>query len=83
MARKLHYKLVKEQKMVALSKKEILNELKKLGIDSPSELKAFLEDYKAYYYLLSSDNHLARDQKQVYLRKLISFLKCKKNSVIP
>ncbi len=72
-----------EQKMVALTKKEILDELRKLGIESPAELRAFLKEYKAYYCLLSTDNFMDRSQKQACLQRLVSFLKRKKDSVIP
>jgi hypothetical protein len=34
--------------MVTLSKKEILAELKKLGINSTSELNSYLQEYKNY-----------------------------------
>lgn len=36
--------------MKTLTKKEILDQLKKLGIDSSSELKNYLEEYKEYYH---------------------------------
>ncbi len=37
--------------MVALTSKEILVELKKLGITAPFELKSYLRKYKGYYTL--------------------------------
>lgn len=37
--------------MIALTRKEILAELKKLGINTFSELKAYFREYKAYYTL--------------------------------
>jgi len=43
--------------MIALTRKEILAELKKLGIDTLSELKTYFREYSAYYalYINSSD----------------------------
>ncbi len=35
--------------MIALTKKEIIAGLKKLGIKTRSELKTYLREYKAYY----------------------------------
>ena len=34
--------------MKTLSKKEIIAELKKLGIDSTSEIKSYFKDYRGY-----------------------------------
>ncbi|MHA2220192.1 MAG: hypothetical protein ACXACY_30285 [Candidatus Hodarchaeales archaeon] len=34
--------------MKALTEKEILNELKRLGINSASDLKRYLKEYKTY-----------------------------------
>ncbi len=35
--------------MIALTRKEIIAVLKKLGIKTRSELKTYLKEYKAYY----------------------------------
>jgi len=37
--------------MIALKKKEILAELKKFGIDTASERKLYVREYKNYYTL--------------------------------
>ncbi len=37
--------------MVTLTSKEILAELKELGISTPSELKSYFREYTAYYTL--------------------------------
>jgi hypothetical protein len=36
--------------MIALTSCEILDELKKLGIDNPSELIQYVKEYTAYYF---------------------------------
>ena len=40
-------------KMVSLTEKEILNELKKFGINSPSELSSYIEEYRKYCAFLN------------------------------
>lgn len=35
--------------MVILTSREVLAELKKLGINTPSELKSYLKEYAAYF----------------------------------
>jgi hypothetical protein len=38
--------------MERLSKEEIMSELEQLGINSTAELKAYVEEYEKYCYLL-------------------------------
>jgi hypothetical protein len=51
--------------MLALSRKEILTELKKLGINTSPELKSCLKEYKAYYTM---QNHHILSPKR-YIRQ--------------
>ncbi len=48
--------------MIALTRNEILTELKKLGFNNPSELNAFSKEYIAYFTSLYL--HKAAPQKQ-------------------
>lgn len=47
--------------MAALSKKEILAELKKLGFNSTSELNSCFKDYKQYYTTQNSYTHSLKE----------------------
>jgi hypothetical protein len=44
----LAFSLTGDKKMVVLKSCEILDELKKLGIDLPSDIIEYLEEYTAY-----------------------------------
>jgi hypothetical protein len=49
--------------MKSLTKKEIQQELKRLGINTPSEIKSFLKEYKVY---ISSQKDLVMElQKSI------------------
>jgi hypothetical protein len=51
------------KEMLALSKKEILTELKKLGINTSPELKSCLKEYKIYYTL--QNHHILSPKKYI------------------
>ncbi len=42
--------------MLALTKNEILSELEKIGITTPTEVKAFLRDYNNYFSIVYPHN---------------------------
>ena len=48
--------------MAGLTKKEILDQLKKLGINSTSELKSYFREYRNYYNLRAH----SRSQQQYH-----------------
>jgi hypothetical protein len=47
--------------MIALTNEEILAELKKLGIDTPSELKTYFREYREYYIFFTNSS-----QEEIY-----------------
>ena len=44
------------EKMKELTQSEIQEELKKFGVETPSELSAYLEEYLAYFMIEYSGN---------------------------
>lgn len=52
---------------LALTKKEILAELKKLGITNPSDLRSFLWEYK--YYALQTNTSISSSGTSSWNRK--------------
>ncbi len=46
--------------MIALTENEILTQLKKLGIDSTSELKFYFEEYIDYYSVTAKTHQAAK-----------------------
>ena len=51
--------------MVALKKKEILTELKKFGIDTTSERKYYLREYKNYYTMQNDHVYAHQEDNRV------------------
>jgi len=61
--------------MVALKKKEILTELKKFGIDTTSERKFYLREYKNYYTLQNHHVYSHQEDNRVVQGHHIYLLK--------
>lgn len=55
---------IKISVMVTLTKKEVLKELKSLGITSLSELKSYMSEYKQY--INSYDDQKTSDNKDTF-----------------
>jgi len=64
--------------MVALKKKEILAELKKFGIDTTSERKFYLREYKNYYALQNHHVYSQQEDNRVVQGHRIYLLKAPK-----
>jgi hypothetical protein len=47
--------------MTVLTKKEILDQLQKLGVQSSSELDSYFQEYEEYFTLLDSDSRSSQE----------------------
>ena len=59
--------------MAALEKKEIIDELKKLGIDTVSESNACLEEYNEYY---ASFYRITESKYKLVLKDMVRRVVC-------
>ncbi len=50
--------------MLSLTEKEILVELRKFGINSPSELNSYIEEYKTYCAFLNIHMHSPQEGRK-------------------
>ena len=68
--------------MIALKRKEILTELKKLGISDASEIKSYIKEYKLYNDIKNESLSKSRPKLSCKTTNQISKARCASLSVV-